>query len=115
MAMKLRVKLFVLLAVFSFNLSSPAIARPKEDALQVLDKWVQAFNASDIEGIVSLYSPDALFIGTGSKEVGTDPEYFRTYFQSLRRDMPRGAKLEGYFALELSSTVVLISGLDNQN
>jgi uncharacterized protein (TIGR02246 family) len=103
---------FYLACLATLSLSSPAIAGPKEDALQVLDKWVQAFNASDIEGIVSLYSPDALFIGTGSKEVGTDPEYFRTYFQSLKRDMPRGAKLESYSALELSSTVVLISGLD---
>jgi uncharacterized protein (TIGR02246 family) len=85
---------------------------PKEDALKVLDKWVQAFNASDIEAIVSLYAPDALFIGTGSQEVGTSPEYFRTYFQSLKRDMPRGAQLESYSVLELSSTVVLISGLD---
>jgi uncharacterized protein (TIGR02246 family) len=91
---------------------SSANADPKEEALRILDKWVQAFNVSDIEGIVSLYAPDALFIGTGSKEVGTNPEYFRKYFQSLKRDMPRGAKLESYSVLELSSTVVLISGLD---
>ena len=80
------------LATSSPNSSTTASA--KEDALQVLAKWVQAFNSSDIDGIVSLYAPDALFIGTGSKEVGTNPEYFRTYFQSLKRDMPRGAKLE---------------------
>ncbi|MEI6790841.1 MAG: nuclear transport factor 2 family protein [Myxococcaceae bacterium] len=107
-----RIAATVVALLATLSLSSSAIAGPKEDALQVLDKWVQAFNASDIEGIVSLYSPDALFIGTGSKEVGTNPEYFRTYFQSLKRDMPRGAKLESYSALELSSTVVLISGLD---
>lgn len=95
------------------SLSSSAITEPKEEALQVLAKWVQAFNDSDIEGIVSLYAPDALFIGTGSKEVGLNPEYFRTYFQSLKRDMPRGAKLESYSVLELSSTVVLISGMDS--
>jgi len=92
--------------------SSSANAHPKEDALQVLAKWVQAFNASDIDGIVSLYAPDALFIGTGSKEVGTNAEYFRAYFQSLKRDMPRGARLESYSILELSSTVVLVSGMD---
>jgi len=91
---------------------STAIADPKAEALQVLTKWIQAFNASDIEGIVSLYAADALFIGTGSKEVGSNPEYFRNYFQSLKRDMPRGAKLESYSAMELSSTVVLISGMD---
>ena len=102
----------VVTALTTSSLSSSAMTDPKEDALKVLDKWVQAFNASDIEAIVSLYAPDALFIGTGSQEVGTSPEYFRTYFQSLKRDMPRGAQLESYSVLELSSTVVLISGLD---
>ena len=97
----------------TLSLDSPTISDPKEDALQVLNKWIQAFNASDIDGIVSLYASDALFIGTGSTEVGTNPEYFRKYFQSLKRDMPRGAKLESYSALELSSTVVLISGMDS--
>ena len=91
---------------------SSAFGDSKADALQVLAKWIQAFNDSDIEGIVSLYAPDALFIGTGSKEVGSNPEYFRKYFQSLKRDMPRGAKLESYSTMELSNTVVLISGLD---
>ena len=91
---------------------SSAFGDSKADALQVLAKWIQAFNDSDIEGIVSLYAPDALFIGTGSKEVGSNPEYFRKYFQSLKRDMPRGAKLESYLTVELSNTVVLISGMD---
>ena len=92
--------------------SPAAILGPTEDALQVLAKWVQAFNSSDIDAIVSLYAPDALFIGTSSKEVGTGPEYFRKYFQSLKRDMPRGAKLESYSTVELSSTVVLVSAMD---
>jgi uncharacterized protein (TIGR02246 family) len=96
----------------TMSLSSSAISDPKQGALQVLDKWIQAFNASDIDGIVSLYASDALFIGTGSKEVGTNPEYFRNYFQSLKRDMPRGAKLESYSILELSSTLILVSGMD---
>lgn len=89
-----------------------AISDPKAEALQVLANWIQAFNDSDIEGIVSLYAPDALFIGTGSKEVGTTPDYFRKYFQSLKRDMPRGAKLESYSTMALSNTVVLVSGMD---
>lgn len=92
---------------------SSAIYEAKAEALQVVAKWIQAFNASDIDGIVNLYAPDALFIGTGSTEVGTNPEYFRNYFQSLKRDMPRGAKLESYSALEVSNTVVLISAIDS--
>jgi uncharacterized protein (TIGR02246 family) len=97
----------------TLSLGSSAVTGPKAEALQVLAKWIQAFNASDIDGIVSLYAPDALFIGTGSTEIGTNPEYFRRYFQSLKRDMPRGAQLESYSALELSTTVVLISGIDS--
>jgi uncharacterized protein (TIGR02246 family) len=103
----------VVTPAITLSLGSSAVTDPKEDAFQVLDKWIQAFNASDIDGIVSLYAPDALFIGTGSTEVGTNTEYFRKYFQSLKRDMPRGARLESYSALELSSTVVLISGMDS--
>ena len=97
----------------TLSAGSSEIYDPKAEALQVLAKWIQAFNASDIDGIVSLYAPDALFIGTGSTEVGTNPEYFRNYFQSLKRDMPRGAKLESYSALEVSNTIVLISALDS--
>lgn len=110
--MKKRVATTDMKPLTTSSLSSSANPDPKEDALQVLAKWVEAFNASDIDGIVSLYAPDALFIGTGSKEVGTSPEYFRNYFQSLKRDMPRGATLESYSVLELSSTVVLVSGMD---
>ncbi len=93
-------------------LDSTAISGTKAEAHQILAKWIQAFNASDIEGIVSLYATDALFIGTGSKEVGTNPEYLQKYFQSLKRGMPRGAQLKSYSTMELSSTVVLISGMD---
>lgn len=94
------------------SLNSSVVTDPTRDALLVLARWIHAFNTSDIDGIVELYAPEALFIGTGSKEVGTNPEYFRKYFQSLKRDMPRGATLESYSTIELSSTVVLISGLD---
>jgi hypothetical protein len=48
------------------SLCSTACAGPKEDALAVLDKWTKAFSTSDVDGIVKLYAPDALFIGTGT-------------------------------------------------
>lgn len=95
------------------SLNSSVVTGPTRDALLVLASWIHAFNTSDIDGIVELYAPEALFIGTGSKEVGTNPEYFRKYFQSLKRDIPRGATLESYSTIELSSTVVLISGMDS--
>jgi hypothetical protein len=37
------------------------IAGPKEDAYQVVEKFKRAFDASDVQGIVSLFAPDAVF------------------------------------------------------
>jgi hypothetical protein len=61
--------------------SSGAVAGPREDALQVVEKWNRAFAESDLDGIVKLYAADALFFGTGSKSLFTKPEEIRKYFE----------------------------------
>jgi ketosteroid isomerase-like protein len=103
----------VFLAVVSLLLSfSAALAGPTEDALQVIDTWAKAFTASDVDGIVKLYAPDALFVGTGSKTVVTKPEGIRKYFEAaLLTNRPRGATLESYEAMPLSDTAVVVAGL----
>src|SRR6478672_8531963 len=67
----MRASLSVVCILASF--SSVAIAGPKEEALAVLDEWTKAFAASDVDAIVKLNAPDALFMGTGSQTVVTDP------------------------------------------
>jgi uncharacterized protein (TIGR02246 family) len=107
--MRSLVSLFALLGL----LSSAANAGPKEDALAVLDKWTKAFAASDVDGIVKLYAPDALFVGTSSKAVIGKPEGIRSYFENaLLTNRPRGATLNDYAAMVLSDTAVVITGLD---
>jgi uncharacterized protein (TIGR02246 family) len=92
---------------------SAAAADTKADALQVLDRWAKAFNASDVDGIVKLYAPDALFMGTGSKSVVTKPEGIRAYFENaLLKDRPRGASLNSFESMVLSDDAVLVTGLD---
>lgn len=86
---------------------------PKEDALDVLNKWTRAFAEADVDGIVHLYSNDALFLGTGSKLVVTQTEEIRGYFETaLLNDRPRTATINNYSAIELSEAVVVFSGLD---
>jgi uncharacterized protein (TIGR02246 family) len=105
----------VFLAVIAMltSLSTTAFAGPKEEALHVLEKWTKAFTDSDVDGIVKLYAPDALFIGTSSKSVVDKPEGIRAYFEAaLLNDKPRGAKLNNYEAMTLSDTAVVITGLD---
>ena len=106
-------RLFLIIITVVTSLTSVAHADPKADALQVLDKWTKAFSNSDVDGIVSLYAPDALFLGTGSKAVVAKPEGIRKYFENaLLNDRPRGAKLAQYEAMVLSDQVVVVTGSD---
>jgi uncharacterized protein (TIGR02246 family) len=94
-------------------LASAAIAGPKEEALQVLEKWAKAFTDSDVDTIVKLHAPDTLFMGTASKTVVVKTEEIRAYFENaLLNNRPRGAKLTDYTAVVLSDTAVAVSGLD---
>ncbi len=105
-------ELLIAVAVIT-SLCSTAIAGPKEEALQVLEKWTKAFTESDVDGIVKLYAPDALFLGTGSKTVVVKPEEIRKYFeQALLNNRPRGATLGNHSAMVLSDTAVVVTGLD---
>jgi ketosteroid isomerase-like protein len=100
-------------AILLVSLSSAAIAGPREDALQVLEKWARAFNESDVDAIVKLHAPDAMFMGTASKTVVVNTEGIRAYFENaLPNDRPRTAKLKDYTAVVLSDTAVAVSGLD---
>jgi uncharacterized protein (TIGR02246 family) len=88
-------------------------ANPTSDALQVVQRWTTAFNESNVDAIVSLYAPDALFLGTGSKSLVTAPNEIRSYFAAaLTKDKPRGAQLLDHSVKVLSDSVVLVTGLD---
>ena len=105
-------ELLVALALITLFCST-AIAGPKEEALQVLEKWTKAFTDSDVDSIVKLYAPDALFLGTGSKTVVTKPEGIRTYFEeAFQRIKPPGASLGDHSVTVLSDTIVVVTGLD---
>lgn len=105
-------RLLMVIALF-VSLSSTAIAGPKEEALQVLDKWTKAFTESDVDGIVKLYAPDALFFGTGSKTLVTKTEEIRKYFEAaLLSNRPRGATVGDHSVMVLSDTAVVVTGLD---
>jgi len=107
----MRALLFVATLLVSF--SSAVIAGPKEDALQVLEQWAKAFTDSDVDAIVKLHAPDALFMGTASKTVVVKTEGIRAYFENaLLNNRPRGAKLTDYTAVVLSDSAVAVSGLD---
>lgn len=104
--------LAVAVALF-VTLCSTAIAGPKEEALQVLDRWTKAFSDSDVDAIVKLYATDTTFMGTGSKTLVTKTSEIRSYFeQALLQNRPRGAKLGDHSVVVLSDSAVVVTGLD---
>ena len=104
---------FMLALAMLTALAAPAIAGPEEDAVRLVEQWAAAFNASDVDTIVGLYAPDALFLGTGSRTVVRKIEEIRQYFErALLTDRPRGAVLHSREVMALSDGTVIISGLD---
>lgn len=91
----------------------PAHAGPREEALAIVDRWAQAFTASDVDAITALYAPEALFFGTGSKTLVTKPDEIRAYFErGLLTHRPRGATLGEHQVAVISDTVVVVTGMD---
>jgi uncharacterized protein (TIGR02246 family) len=104
---------FLLVVTLFFSFCSAAFAGPKEDAFLVVEKWTRAFAESDVDGIVKLFSPDAIFLGTGSKTLVTKPEEVRKYFENaLLNNRPRGAILGVHSIMLVSDTVVIVTGMD---
>jgi uncharacterized protein (TIGR02246 family) len=90
-----------------------AQAGPREEALAVVDRWAAAFAASDVDAIVGLYAPDALFLGTGSREVVSDPAGVRRYFEAaLLNRRPRGAAVTAAEVRVISEDAAVVVGLD---
>ncbi|MGH6713583.1 MAG: SgcJ/EcaC family oxidoreductase [Bradyrhizobium sp.] len=81
--------------------------------MAILDKWTTAFAASDVDAIVALYAPDALFMGTGSKTVVTDTASIRKYFEdAILTRRPRAAPISSSEVMVLSDTAVVVTGLN---
>jgi uncharacterized protein (TIGR02246 family) len=106
-------RLLVCALALTAALASPAIAGPEDEAMQVVQKWAAAFNASDVDAIVALYAPDAMFLGTGSRTVVRTTAEIRDYFErALLTDRPRGAVLESHSIMATSDGTAVITGLD---
>jgi uncharacterized protein (TIGR02246 family) len=107
-----RVRLW-LMCVLLLSACRSGSASPAEEAMQVIQRWATAFDESNVDAIVSLYAPDALFFGTGSKTLVSTPEQIRSYFEAaLQKDKPRGARLLEHAVRVVSDDVVIVTGLD---
>jgi hypothetical protein len=93
---------------------SAASTDAKRDAQAVADKFIAAFVAGNLETTTALYSPDAMFWGTVSPELGISPDVLRKYFAdnyAARANVPLvSASITDSSALVLSDDTVVIAG-----
>jgi uncharacterized protein (TIGR02246 family) len=89
-----------------------AVAGPKEDAFQVIEQFKKAFDNSDVEGVVKLFAPDAIFLGTVSHKLVSTTEGIEEYFQALKQFTPRSISIDAYSSMVLSENAVLFAGFD---
>ena len=101
--------------VFLMSLASVSWGQPEEkrDAASVFQEFLSAYNNSNAEGIVNLFSEDAIFWGTGSKTLGEDTEEILQYFSQIsqRPVGQRFARTKDLSILELSKDNILVSGV----
>jgi len=91
-------------------LTTAASAGPKEDGYAVVERWAKALSAGNLDEIVQLYAPDALFYGTTMPNVTATHDDLRKYFSATLPLKPT-MKLAEHWTLEISNASVVDAGV----
>lgn len=98
----------ILLAGLMCVTAGLAYAEPADEGRQVIEQWATSFNAGDLEGIVSTYSPQAILWGTVSRTRASSTEELRAYFTPA---VSRKVRVElGEHTLRVTEGVVVDAG-----
>jgi uncharacterized protein (TIGR02246 family) len=77
-----RVWRLLIVALFTL-IPAITLAGPAEDAGSVVNHWAEAFNANDVDSLIDLYAPDAIFIGTSGAGLIEGKDAIHAYFTRL--------------------------------
>ena len=105
----------LILSLFLALMAAPASAQgdAQADAAAVFERFLVAMTNADIATVTSLFAEDALFWGTGSKELVTTPAGVLAYFTPVGRNEPGAtlARARSYETRELGNGLVMVSGM----
>ena len=82
-------------------------------ATAVFERFLVAMTRADTATVTSLFAEDALFWGTGSRTLVTDPEGVTAYFEPVGRNEPGAtlARAREFETRVLANDLVMISGM----
>ena len=84
-----------------------------KEALDVVELWSSAFTQSDVDTVMSLFTPDAVFLGTSSKNIVTTTAGIRQYFEnSLVGNKRYISELSDSVINELTDDVVVVTSFN---
>ncbi len=102
-----------LLLMFGLTGSLHAQSNAEAEAAAVFETFLDAMTNTDMDIVTSLFSEDALFWGTGSQTLVTDPTGVAAYFEPVGRNPPGQtiARARDFESVEIASNLVAISGM----
>lgn len=107
-------KLFITLCT-ALALSGPlhAQANAEASANSVFDTFLEAMANADVDTVISLFAEDALFWGTGSRTLVTDPAGVLAYFGPVGNNEPGAnvVRARDYETVALANDLVMMSGV----
>ena len=79
---KVRVTLALMLIVFwgSLAVAAEKDAGPEKEIMEFVQKYQQAFQKKDVDGVMAMYAKDAVMMGTGPGERYVGPEEIRNAY-----------------------------------
>lgn len=83
------------------------------DARELAERWSSAFTQADMNALMALFAPDAVFFGTSSKAIVAGTDGIRNYFEnSLLGSSRYVSVLTDIHVTALSDDVAIIAALN---
>ena len=83
------------------------------DARELAERWSSAFTQADMNALMALFAPDAVFFGTSSKVIVAGTDGIRNYFEnSLLGSSRYVSVLTDIHVTALSDDVAIIAALN---
>lgn len=104
----MRSSLFIVMTLASMW---PAVvfAGPAEEANSVVDRFSAAYSSNEPETVVSLYTPDAILLGTVSPVMSVGTDAIRKYF-SMIKDSGNKNVVQDRRTIVLGDNAVVVTG-----
>ena len=109
----MKILLFTIALLQMASFTQAANADSEAAAIEMFEEFLQAMTAADTRTVTGLFSEDALFWGTGSQSLVTNPEGVQAYFGPVGNNVPGETRCRAvdYSTQYINEELALLSGM----